>query len=310
MLFLFQAKKIVLSLQEIQQTFAIFRAEHVDFQFIYTDGSKGNGHTGNAIFAEGIANLEGRLSDDTSVFIAELHAIFIALRLIEHHNIRRTCICSDSRSALQCILNPTYKDYLHFQIINLHQQLIDQGAHIKFLWIPAHSGINGNEKADEGAKRALNLPHITQVNSNHHSIRSSTNQCVKRYWEKKWTEDVKRTQLHDIKTKIGTWSSSSRKNRLEEKTLARLRIGHTYLTHSFIFKQQPRPQCTRCDSQLTVRHILLHCRKVERERQPLKSYCRTHNIPLTLQNVLGDEHPELIEQLLVFLKRTNIIKQL
>ena len=37
------------------------------------------------------------------------------------------------------------------------------------------------------------------------------------------------------------------------------RIGHTHLTHSYILKKDPPPQCERCQCILTVRHILLEC---------------------------------------------------
>ena len=95
--FLFTEKKTDLSRAEIQQRFAAVKDEHLDYQFTYTDGSKDGMRAGNGIVSDGLANLEGRLPHNTSVFVAELHALFVALRLIEHFNIRQACICSDSR---------------------------------------------------------------------------------------------------------------------------------------------------------------------------------------------------------------------
>ena len=307
--YLFEGKKTDISRQEIQQIFSIFKARHHNFHFIYTDGSKDGKRTGNGIVADGIANLEGRLPDDTSIYMAELHAVFVALRLIEHHNIQRACVCSDSRSALQSLTHHSPKERLLFHIINVHQKLIDNGAVIHFLWVPGHSGIPGNEQADERAKRGLHLPNITNIEINHHSIRASVRNCTMRFWERRWRED-KRTQLHDIKTKIGNWSSSSRRNRLEEKALAKLRIGHTYLSHSFIFRHVDRPQCRTCTTPLTVKHILLYCRETENHRYPLKLYCRQHNIPFDLGTLLGDEHPDLLQLLFVFLRTTDLLARL
>lgn len=307
--YLFEGKKANISQQEIQQTFSIFQAEHQYFKFIYTDGSKANRRTGNGIIAEGFRHLVGRLPDDTSVYIAELHAVFVALRMIEHYGIQKACICSDSKSALQCLINPSFKEQLHFRILNIHQTLIDNGAIILFLWIPGHCGIIGNERADASAKRALNLRQITTIAVNQQTVRSSLRHCVTNFWEHRWRND-KRTQLHNIKTHIASWSSSSRKTRLEEKTLARLRFGHTYLTHSFIFQRSARPLCTSCNTQLTVKHLLLQCREFCRQRQPLLAYCTMQNIEFDIANLLGDQHPDLLQILFDFLKNTDLITRL
>ena len=307
--FLFEGRKAELCLREIQQTFSLLRQQHHDFKFIYTDGSKEGCRTGNGIVMEGIPDLEGRLPDNTSVYIAELHAIFVALRVIQHYHIPQAYICSDSKSALTGLINPSFKEHLHFEIINLHHALTENGVNIKFLWIPGHSGILGNERADGCAKRALNLPNITNIATNYHSIRSSLRNSTTLFWERQWRAD-KRTQLHDIKTTIGSWSSSSRKTRLEEKVLARLRIGHTSLTHSFIFQRHERPLCNTCNTLLTVSHLLIHCRETERHRRPLLNYCTPRRIPFTLRSLLGDEHPELLHLLFAFLRNAAIIHSL
>ena len=100
---------------------------------MYTDVSKDGCRTGNGIAMEGLPDLEGRLPDNTSVYITELHAIFVALRLIQHYVIPKAYICSDSKSALTGLFNPSFKEHPHFEIMNLHQALIENGANIKFL---------------------------------------------------------------------------------------------------------------------------------------------------------------------------------
>ena len=47
--------------------------------------------------------------------------------------------------------------------------------------------------------------------------------------------------------------------RTNEPVLARLHIGHSYLTHSFILSAEDPPVCVACDCRLTVKHILLEC---------------------------------------------------
>ena len=48
-------------------------------------------------------------------------------------------------------------------------------------------------------------------------------------------------------------------NRRESTVLSRLHIGHTLLTHSFLFKAEPPPVCVACDDLFTIKHILLDC---------------------------------------------------
>ena len=42
-------------------------------------------------------------------------------------------------------------------------------------------------------------------------------------------------------------------------SIARLRIGHTRLTHSFLLSCDDLPECGTCQCLLTVKHILVEC---------------------------------------------------
>ena len=47
--------------------------------------------------------------------------------------------------------------------------------------------------------------------------------------------------------------------RKEEVILARLHLGHTRVTHSYLLQGEEQPQCVGCDAPFTVRHFLLEC---------------------------------------------------
>ena len=66
-------------------------------------------------------------------------------------------------------------------------------------------------------------------------------------------------KLHEIYSELGLWPGAFRITRCEESVLARIRIGHTYLTHTFLLKKEHPPQCIACDGCLTVKHILSDC---------------------------------------------------
>ena len=61
--------------------------------------------------------------------------------------------------------------------------------------------------------------------------------------------------------------------RKDEVVLCRARIGHTYMTHSYILKKDPPPQCEHCQCILTVRHILVECNYLAQTRNDIFGRC-------------------------------------
>ena len=66
-------------------------------------------------------------------------------------------------------------------------------------------------------------------------------------------------KLHAIKPVIGDWLPGFRLSRREKLVPSRLRIGHTWITHTYLLKGEEAPQCAQCFTNLTVQHILLEC---------------------------------------------------
>ena len=48
--------------------------------------------------------------------------------------------------------------------------------------------------------------------------------------------------------------------------MARLRLGHTRVTHSYLLQGEEQPQCVDCDAPFTVRHFLLECGDLKQVR--------------------------------------------
>ena len=305
--FLFTAPKATLTPNDIQQAFFSFQANHDRFHFIYTDGSKHNQTVGIGIFCLGLPGVQLRLRDGTSVYSAELQAIFFALKLIQQHHLQHACICSDSKSAVQSLMHLSSLQHTHLNILHLHQELVEAGVEICFLWIPGHCNIRGNEAADHSAKGALVLPNISETPFDQNNIKGFIQHHCRRFWQDRWNDEGMGTQLHQIKPQLGNWTSSNRRSRRDEKVLARLRIGHTYLTHSFIFARQHRPVCVHCQTGLSVEHILLHCNQYNVSRKPLQDYCRSHGLDFTLPVVLGDDSSDLLTLLFTFLTAADLL---
>ena len=73
-------------------------------------------------------------------------------------------------------------------------------------------------------------------------------------------------KLHSIKPILGEWRPACRINRKEEVGLTRLRIGHSYATHSYLLKGEEQPMFIHCDAPFTIKHVLLNCVDFENAR--------------------------------------------
>ena len=65
-------------------------------------------------------------------------------------------------------------------------------------------------------------------------------------------------KLHSIKPLLGEWQPSYRMDRKEEVTFERLRIGHTFITHSFLLKGENWLMCIPCQKPFSVRLRIGH----------------------------------------------------
>ena len=91
-----------------------------------------------------------------------------------------------------------------------------------------------------------------------------------------------------------------RTNRKEETVMARLHIGHSFLTQSFLLKGEEPPLCIGCDKRLTIVHILLTCSDFIEIRG-------SHFTAKSLRMLFKDISPEKIFN---FLKEINIFGNL
>ena len=133
--------------------------EYKDYVHIYTDGSKQDEKAACSYSVNGRCMYSLRLSNDSSIFTAEIEAINRAIRFIKAKDFKQVVIFCDSKSVLQCIdhqetRNPRMLDLLdelQCQIREPHNRII------KFCWVPSHVDIHGNEVGDTGAKAALSI---------------------------------------------------------------------------------------------------------------------------------------------------------
>jgi ribonuclease HI len=263
---------------------------------IYTDGSKSESACACAVIPYGGDTIQTKLSPLCSIYSAELLAIKYALANI---TLREAClICSDSLSALRAI-SEYYPS--HPLVQSIHDNLYSlrrRGIAISFMWIPGHVGIRGNEMADAAAKEALSTPITDFDRISSDDLRAALRRVCMQQWQELWN-NIACNKLRNIKVDTSAWATSARNSRREEVALTRLRIGHTALTHAYLFTEEKiPPYCEDCDSPITVRHLLTVCDKYRALRIRL-------NIRGDLGHVLGDD-PDCVSRIICFLKESGL----
>jgi ribonuclease HI len=130
---------------------------------IFTDGSKSEQGLGSgiAVFTGKVLaeQLKFKLDDRCSNNQAEQLAIVKALEVIEMQQVKnnepgRAVIYTDSKITLDSIINAKSHEHLVEEIRKKTVTLNEKNWKIKFKWMEAHAGIDGNETADRLAKEA------------------------------------------------------------------------------------------------------------------------------------------------------------
>ena len=124
-------------------------------------------------------------------------------------------------------------------------------------------------------------------------------------WQRKWSSaEYQDNKLKEVKPEIGYWNSSSNKNRRIETALTRLRIGHTNLTHSYLMVSgMDPPICSRCNVQLTVKHVLVECRKYTASRR------KYFNNP-SLTTMLRETDSFSLDRLVLYLQEIDLLSDI
>jgi ribonuclease HI len=115
----------------------------------YTDGSRYEGHTAYAVIGPNNSTVAKRLQDGVSVYQAELRALLTAASTAAGSSTLATII-TDSLSSLLAIQNVLNGDPTVCAI----QKICFEHPNIHFMFIHSHTGVSGNELADQKANEA------------------------------------------------------------------------------------------------------------------------------------------------------------
>jgi hypothetical protein len=129
------------------------------------------------------------------------------------------------------------------------------------MWVPSHVGIKENEMADEAASLACQNVHdiitIDKISSN--DIFTSIRHKTIKSWQLTWDSIPPTNKLRHIKKFNYTMVYSLEPQPTSKYCHHSYRIGHTFLTHSFLISKDQPPICSTCQTRITKRHISEEC---------------------------------------------------
>ena len=117
--------------------------------------------------------------------------------------------------------------------------------------------VPGNDRADELARDSIDSMEICALSIPRSDYKCHVKRLIRERWKAEWSA-TEANKLHEslpdvpakyVNTHPRAWACK----------LARLQMGHTHLTHSFLMARDPLPYCNDCLVPLTVRHLLIEC---------------------------------------------------
>ena len=212
------------------ESFSGATKHRVPTQFnVYTDGSKQNGRAGCGLVVyrgqRELCSESYHLPDHATVFQAEVTAIQRAaekLSGLSNTAVNFVKILVDSRAAIMALMNPSIKSRTVSRAVEALNTLADRTKSVTIVWVPAHKGHIGNERADVLAKAgaASNDPEIfTPIEKPVSAFKQELRTKIYETWTKEWTQD---NEAHHAK---GFYCGPDARKAKYVYKLARLELG-------------------------------------------------------------------------------------
>lgn len=125
-------------------------------------------------------------------------------------------------------------------------------------------------------------------------------EAIHNYLQDSWIADSHPYLFRTIKPTLEDWKTSYNFSRQKERVLARIRIGHTRLTHLYLILRTEQPHCDACNSPLTVIHVLNECSKYTSFRSSI------YGSPFYKVYDSLTDNRDRIKQFFCFLKATSL----
>lgn len=269
--------------------------------------------TGFSFFIPAVGkSIKIRTPDGLSVFTVEMMAIYSSLDWIEKNRVKKSIICTDSLSVLLTINSRTNENRVDIfvEIFECLFRLNILGIEVRFMWVPAHRGIEGNEMADYYAKQAIKLETVIENPFSIKEVKSIIKKQIMNEWQEKWVKGKKGRHLFNIQKEVGKMKLKELNNR-EQTIISRLRIGHSRLNSTLYIMGKYQTGLCKCGKEKeTVEHILCYCSKYKVVREQLKDKLKMKRYGDWNLETLLNENNKIYKLVLEFLRKSKLVNRI
>ncbi|XP_037503717.1 uncharacterized protein LOC119378753 [Rhipicephalus sanguineus] len=218
--------------------------------------------------------LQCRLPFPASSTAAELAGLNLAAdHLAASLPTQPVAIVTDSRPALQALLQPDRAGVTVILLLAKLQALKECGVTLSMHWLPSHVGIAGNEEADAAAKDAhrIDIPVTTAVAASDFSRQRLLHLLKAAHPDQRVASGHPPRPLQETRFQ---WRE------LRLLLLLRLRTGSAWpAARKYSKGRCSSPDCSRCGSPETLEHILCFCPALDGPRDTMKRSYRMQGLP-------------------------------
>ena len=226
------------------------------------------------------------LPKNLNIYYAEAFAIFKALEFIVSHDIKNSCIISDSSSVIRDIAQiniiKSPCPYLISKICNL----LAQYKPVNISWLPGHSNAN-IPSVDYSAKQAAYAPTL----ATHVTFTCTEATCVlegwiRDLWNREWDEKPSCSYQRMFKTRKK--KKCVLKTRNLDSAINRIRLMQTKLNGGkYKIGLHPDGKCNSCQVLQDCNHFIFECTDTVELREKLKKLSIKHSICWDFENILS-----------------------
>lgn len=250
---------------------------HNDYS-VYTDGSKTKNKVGAGFYiitpSKNTFSQCFRLPNYATVFQAEIFAIKEAAKsLVSGIRKSKIKIFIDSQAAILALAKDTVTSQIVADTINALNILCSTMSQVELLWTKAHIGTDGNEKADEMAKKGTTLPKPADVATPKAEIRRRIDDEIREIWHYQWDQYSEARQSKQFISKPNKTKAKYiyKLNRQKLGRFIRIITGHNNLNyHRSVIDPSQKNKCRFCQQEKeTFYHFLHECPTFNSKRREI-----------------------------------------